>query len=163
MQNLTDMANGSISAETICEMVGEAMNIHSRSLGQPTQFIILNEIEALSRASEIVPPHPLVKQALAAILVCGDLNGAEDKEKWMFDCEIASQKLLLAAHANGFGAHVSAIYPDRKKIYDMTVLLDLPDSIVAHSYVSMGSPVDITERSEPFNNNRVHFNGWMTK
>jgi len=163
MQNLTDMAHGPISAETIRELVGEAMNIPSLSQGQPTQFIILNEIEALYRASEIVPHHPFPKKALAAILVCGDLNGAEDKEKWMFDCETASQQLLLAAHANGLGAHISTIYPDKEKIDNMTLLLALPDNIIAHSYVSMGSPAAITERSEAFNNKRVHFNSWMTK
>ena len=163
MQSKTEVELGPISAETIGELVGEAMNIHSVSLGQPTQFIILNEIEALSRASEIVPPHPLAKQALAAILVCGDLNGAEDKEKWMFDCETASQQILLSAYANGLNAHISTIYPDREKIYNMTVLLDLPDNIIAHSYVSMGSPADITGRCAAFNDKRVHFNGWMMK
>jgi len=163
MQSLTEVEQGPISAETICELVGVARNIPSVSLGQPTQFIILNEIETLYRASEIVPHHQLAKQALVAILVCGDLNGAGDKEKWMFDCETASQQLLLAAHANGLGAHISTIYPDKEKIYNMTTLLDLPDNIIAHSYVSMGSPADISERSDAFNNKRVHFNGWMKK
>jgi nitroreductase len=163
MQNITDIEQGPISAETICELVGEAMNIQSVALGQPTQFIVLNEIESLSKASEIVPHHPFAKQALAAIVVCGDLDGAEDKEKWMFDCETASQKLLLAAHASGFGAHISTIYPDKEKIYNMTTLLNLPDNIIAHTYVSMGSPAEITSSCEAFNNGRVHFNGWVIK
>ena len=163
MQNIPEISQGPISAETICDLVGEAMNIHSVALGQPTQFIVLNEIEALSRAAEIVPHHPLTKQALAGIIVCGDLDGAQDKEKWMLDCEAASQRLLLAAHANGLGAHISVIYPDRERIYNMTVLLDLPDNIIAHSYVAMGSPAKITGSCEAFNDARVHYNGWVGK
>jgi hypothetical protein len=163
MHNMTDIEQGLISGETICELVGEAMNIHSVALGQPTQFIILNEIESLSKASEIVPHHPLAKQALAAIVVCGDLNGAENKDKWMFDCETASQKLLLAANASGLSAHISTIYPDKDKMYNMSTLLDLPDNIIAHSYVAMGSPAKITGSCEAFSNERVHFNGWVIK
>jgi len=161
--NIQVIRQGPISAETICELVGDAMKIPSVALGQPTQFIVLNEIESLSRAAEIVPHHPLTKQALAAIVVCGDLNGAQEKEKWMYDCETASQQLLLAAHANGLGAHISAIYPDQDRIYRMTVMLDLPDNIIAHSYVAMGSPAQINESCEAFSDTRVHYNGWSGK
>ena len=163
MENITDINQGPISAETIYDMVGEAMKVPSVAFGQPTQFIVLNEIEALSKASEIVSHHPLTKQALAAIIVCGDLNGAEDKEKWMYDCEAASQRILLAAHANGLGAHISTIYPDRDRIYGMTELLDLPDNIIPHSYVAMGSPVKITGSRAALSNERVHYNCWVVK
>ena len=163
MENMTEISQGLISAETIYDMVGEAMSIPSVASGQPTQFVVLNEIASLSKASEIVSHHPLTKQALAAIIVCGDMNGAVDKEKWMYDCEAASQRILLAAHANGLGAHISTIFPDRERIQGMTVLLDLPDNIIAHSYVAMGSPAKITGSSAAFSNERVHYNCWVAK
>ena len=163
MQNEVDLNQGPIPAETIIDLIGEAINIPSVALGRPTQFIVLNEIESLFKASEIVPHHPLAKQALAAIVVCGDLDGAEDKDKWMFDCETASQKIILAANANGLGAHISSIYPDRDRIYEMTVLLGLPDNIIAHSYVAMGSPARNISDIEDVNNGRIHYNGFELK
>jgi hypothetical protein len=161
MESNVDMGQGPISAETICNLVGDAINIPSISKGQPTQFIVLNEIESLSKASEIVPHHPLTVQALAAIIVCGDLNKAELKDKWMFDCEAASQQILVSAHASGLAAHISTIFPDRDRIYGMTTLLDLPDNIIAHSYVAMGSPASVPSDCESTTIERIHFNSWV--
>ena len=161
MQSSDNMGQGPISAETICDLVGEAINIPSIAKGQPTQFIVLNEIESLSKASEIVPRHPLTVQALAAIIVCGDLDGAEDKDKWMLDCEAASQQILVSAHANGLGAHISTIFPDSDRIYGMTTLLGLPDNIIAHSYVAMGSPAAVPSSCDSATIERIHFNSWV--
>lgn len=163
MQNIPDIKQGPISVDSLYEMVGAAMNIPSVAMGQPTQFVVLNEIEALSRASEVVPVPPFTMQALAAIIVCGDLNRAQIKDKWPIDCEAASQQLLLAAHANGLGAYISSIYPDRDRIDGITVLLDLPENVVAHSYVSLGYPARVPTARDAFRNERVHYNGWVRK
>jgi nitroreductase len=160
MQSRAIIEQEPISLETIHDLVGSAMNIPSVALGQPTQFVVLNEIDALSKASEIVPLHPLTTRALAAIIVCGDIEKAEIKDKWVLDCETASQQILLTAHAKGFGAHISPIYPDSDRMYNMTVLLDLPKNIVAHSYVAMGYPAKIARFNEVFDNDRVHYNSW---
>ena len=160
MQDIAKTEQGPISVEAIHEMVEEAINIPSVAKGKPTQFIVLNEIETLSKASEIVPYHPLTVKALSAIVVCGDLYGAQIKDKWMLDCESASQQLLLAAHANGLGAHISLIYPESDRIYRMTVLLDLPENIVAHSYVAMGYPAKGPDSSHIYSNKRIHYNNW---
>ncbi len=163
MQNIPDIKQGPISVDSLYEMVGSAMNIPSIAMGQPTQFVVLNEIEALSKVSEVVPVPPFTMQALAAIIVCGDVNKAHKKDKWMLDCEAASQQLLLAAHANGLGAYISAIYPHQDRIDGITNLLDLPDGVVAHSYVSLGYPAKIPSARDAFSNERVHYNGWVRR
>jgi len=163
MQSEVKIEQNSISPETINEMVGTAMKIPSVAKGQPTQFVILNAIETLSRAAEVVPLSPHTMSALAAIIVCGDLNRAEDKDKWMLDCEAASQQLLQAAYSNGLGAYKSTIYPDRERMYGMTVMLNLPDHIIAHSYVSLGYPVKAAGTDDSYSNDRVHYNGWVKK
>jgi len=163
MQNEEKIEQNSISAETIHEMVGTALKIPSVAKGQPTQFVVLNDIEALSRAAEVVPLSPHTMHALAAIIVCGDLNKAEDKDKWMLDCEAASQQLLQTAYTKGLGAYKSSIYPDRDRIYGMTVMLGLPDHIIAHSYVSLGYPVKFSSSDDSYSNERVHYNSWVNK
>ncbi len=163
MQNIPNIKQGPISVDALYQMVGSAMNIPSVAMGQPTQFVVLNAIEALSKASEVVPVPPFTMQALAAIVVCGDLNKAHKKDKWMIDCEAASQQLLLAAHANGLGAYISAIYPHQDRIDGITDLLDLPDSVIAHSYVSLGYPAKVPSARDAFSNERVHYNGWVRR
>jgi len=160
MQDNENNEQGPISLDTIYDMVSAAMNIPSVAMGRSTQFVVLNEIEALSRASEIFPGSPSTMRALTAIVVCGDLNGAQIKDRWMSDCEAASQQIQLTAHANGLGAYISSVYPDPGRVRDMSALLGLPDHIIAHSYVAMGYPVRTRSVRAAFNNERVHFNIW---
>ncbi len=163
MQNETKIEQGPISVDTLYDILGAAMNIPSVAMGHPAQFVILNEIETLSKASEVVPAPPFTMQALAAIIVCGDINRAQIKDKWMLDCEAAAQQLLQATHANGLGAYISEIYPDRDRIDGMTVLLDLPENVVAHSYVGMGYPAHVPNARDAFSNDRIHYNTWVRK
>jgi len=163
MQNIPNIEQGPISVDALYQMVGSAMNVPSVAMGQPTQFVVLNEIETLSKVSEVIPVPPFTMQALAAIVVCGDVSKAQIKDKWMLDCEAASQQLLLAAHANGLGAYISAIYPERNRIDGMADLLDLPDNVVAHSYVSLGYPAKVPSARDAFSNERVHYNGFVRR
>ena len=163
MQQNEKIEQGPISVETICNMLGSALIVPSAAMGQPTQFVVLNDIETLSKAAEIIPGPPIAMQALTAIIVCGDLNKAEIKDKWMIDCESASEQILMTAHASGLGAYRIPIYPDRKRIYGVTVMLSLPDHIVAHSYIAMGYPAKIPGAGEAFCNERVHYNVWVNK
>jgi nitroreductase len=163
MQEIPDIKQGPISVDAIYEIVGSAMNIPSVAKGQTTQFVVLNQIETLSSASEIVPVPPFTMQALAAIVVCGDTDKAHDKDKWMLDCEAASQQILITAHANGLGSYISAIYPHEDRIDGITNLLDLPHSVVAHTYVSIGYPAKVPSARDAFSNDRVHYNGWVRR
>ena len=163
MENNASIDQGPISVNSIYEMVGAAMNVPSVALGQPTHFVVLNEIEALCDASEIIPAPPFTMQALAAIIVCGDLNKAQKKDKWMFDCEAAAQQLLITAHANGLGAYISQIYPHGERIQGVTDLFGFPDNIVAHSYISLGYPAEIPSDRDAYSNERVHYNGWVRR
>ena len=163
LQTIPDIKQGPISVDSLYEMVGSAMNIPSAAMGQPTQFVVLNDIEILSRVAGIVQVPAFTMQALAAIIVCGDVNMAQVKDKWTVDCEAAAQQLLFAAHANGLGAYISSLYPDRDRIDGITVLFNLPENIVAHSYVSLGYPAKVPSARDSFRNERVHYNGWVRR
>lgn len=160
MQTGTDSELSSIPLEKIIEMIESAMQIPSAAGGQPTQFVVLYDIETLYRAAEIVPLSFHSMQALAAIVVCGDLIGAADKEKWMTDCGAALEHLHKAANSAGFAANKAPIFPDGEKIYGMTVMLGLPHHIIPHSYLALGYPVRISKSAEPSGPDRVHYNSW---
>ena len=163
MQNIPNIEQGPISGDSLYEIVGSAMSVPSVAMGQPNQFVVLNEIEALSKAAEIIPVPPSTMQALAAVVVCSDVDKAQIKDKWMQDCEAAAQQILLTSHANGLGSYVSAIFPHDNRVKGMAELLDLPSNIVAHSYVSLGYPAEVPKARDAFSNERVHYNGWVRK
>ena len=163
MQNIPNIEQGPISVDALYEIMGSAMSIPSVAMGQPTLFVVLNQVETLSKASEIVPVPPFTFQALAAIVVCSDLDKAQIKDKWMLDCEAAAQQILLTAHGNGLGSYISAIFPHDNRVKGMAELLDLPSNIVAHSYVSLGYPAEVPKARDAFSNERVHYNGWVRR
>ena len=99
MQEIPDIKQGQISVEAIYEILGSALNAPSVAKGQPTNFVVLSKIDTLSRAADVVRVPPFVTQALAAIVVCCDLDKAHEKNKWMEDCEAASQQILNVAHS----------------------------------------------------------------
>ena len=163
MQNIPNIEQGPISVDALYEILGSAMSVPSVAMGQPNQFVVLNEIEALSKASEIIPAPPFTMQALAAVVVCSDLDKAQIKDKWMQDCEAAAKQILLTSHANGLGSYISAIFPHDSRVKGMTELLDLPSNIVAYSYVSLGYPAEVPKARDAFSNERVHYNGWVRR
>ena len=117
----------------------------------------------MSKVSEIIPAPPFTMQALAAVVVCSDVDKAQIKDKWMQDCEAAAKQILLTSHANGLGSYISAIFPHDSRVKGMAELLDLPSNIVAHSYVSLGYPAEVPKARDAFSNERVHYNGWVRK
>jgi nitroreductase len=163
MQNIPNIEQGPISVDALYEILGSAMSVPSVAMGQPNQFVVLNEIEALSKASEIIPTPPFTMQALAAVVVCSDVDKAQIKDKWMQDCEAAAKQILLTSHANGLGSYISAIFPHDSRVKGMAELLDLPSNIVAHSYVSLGYPAEVPNARDAFSNERVHYNGWVRR
>ena len=163
MQNIPNIEQGPISVDALYEIVGSAMSVPSVAMGQPNQFVVLNEIEALSKASEIIPAATFAMQALAAVIVCSDVDKAQIKDKWMQDCEAAAQQILLTSHANGLGSYIAAIFPHDSRVKGMAELLDLPPNIVAHSYVSLGYPAEVPKARDAFSNERVHYNAWVRR
>jgi nitroreductase len=138
-----------------------AMNSPSTENAQPWQFVLVTDVELLSEMAAILPHAAMVKQALAAIVVCGDPSLEKLAESWVIDCAGAVQNLLLAAHTKGVGAVWSAIYPDGGRMAAFRRLLNLPDSIMPHALVPLGYPTENLKAGRPrFEAEKVHYNGW---
>jgi nitroreductase len=102
----------------------------------------------------------MVKEASAAILVCGDLRLEKYKDHWVQDCSAATQNLLLAAHAKGLGAVWVGIYPTEERVMRMRRLLGLPSHVVPLCLVPLGYPAEQIPRVDRYDPSRVHYNRW---
>jgi len=137
-----------------------AMSAPSAGNEQPWHFVVITERRILDEIPRFHPYSEMVKEASAAILVCGDLRLEKYKDHWVQDCSAATQNLLLAAHAEGLGAVWVGIYPTEERVMRMRRLLGLPSHVVPLCLVPLGYPAEQIPRVDRYDPSRVHYNRW---
>jgi nitroreductase len=102
-----------------------------------------------------------LKDASAAIIVCGDTNQQLDENFWVVDTSAATQNLLLAIHGKGLGGCWCAIYPYEERMKQFQELLGLPDNIKPNALVVVGYPKKIPPQpTDRFKKEKIHYNKW---
>jgi len=149
-----------VSRDLIEELLKAAMNAPSAGDEQPWHFIVIDRRPILDKLADIHPHAKMLKQAPAAIIVCGDESMEKFKDFWVQDCSAASENMLLAAHALGLGAVWLGIYPAEKIVLEIRELLNIPSNIIPFSIISIGYPAEEKESKERFDASRIHSNTW---
>jgi nitroreductase len=99
-------------------------------------------------------------EAPAAIIVCGDSQGAKYKEYWNQDCAAATQNILLTIDELGLGGVWLGVYPREDRIHSLQKLFSLPNYIIPFSIVALGKPKERKPPNDRFLNNRIKWNTW---
>jgi nitroreductase len=77
------------------------------------------------------------------------------------DCSAATQNILLAAHAMGYGAVWLGVHPRKERVAAISELFGLPRHIIPVSIVSAGVPAklpaNMPDRFEP---QKIRRNRW---
>jgi nitroreductase len=149
-----------VSRELIHEVLRAAMSAPSAGNERPWHFIVLTDRAILDEIPKFHPYSAMLKQAHAAILVCGDPTLEKHKGYWVLDCATASQNILLAAHAKGLGSVWCGVYPTEDRVRNLRNLLKLPEHIVPFSLLPLGFPAETKEAQDRFDASRVHENAW---
>jgi nitroreductase len=127
---------------------------------QPWHFVVITEREILDRLAEIHPYGKMLKQATLAILIAGDKN-LEAAEGYINQgCAVATQNILLSAHAKGLGAVWLGVYPRQDRMTGMINFFELPENIIPISLISIGYPNEIRPQPERFKPERIHYEQW---
>ncbi len=127
---------------------------------RPWSFVCVTDEALLDSLSNSSPSGKMVKDAGAAIVVCGDTRRALNSNVWTQDCSAATQNILLAAEGIGLGAVWIGIYPEYFKYNHIRRLLDIPMEVVPLSLVSIGWPTGVEKPKEKFDPSNIHWNGW---
>ncbi len=149
-----------ISKEQINEIIKAAMYAPSAFNNQPWQFIAVDKREILDEIFKIIPHAEMLKQAAAAIIVCGDKNSEENIHLIALNCSAATQNALLAIHDLGLGAVWVSAYPAEETITGLKKLFNFPENIVPISILSIGYPDEEVTAEERFKPEKIHFNNW---
>ena len=154
--------NRTIPDKTLQEVLNIAMHAPSAKDTQEWHFIVVKDKNILNKIDEIGTNNaPFIKDASAAIVVCGDLREQSLEDAWIVDTANASLQLALACHAKGLGSCWSGIFPDKERMQKFSILLELPPHIEPLSMVIIGYKLE--ETPQPLNRfdiTKIHTNRW---
>ena len=149
-----------VTRDLIESILKAGMNAPSAGDEQPWHFVIIDKHDLLQKISEVHPYAKMLKDAPAAILVCGDLGVLKFKDLWVQDCSAASENMLLAAHDLGLGAVWIGVYPAENLIREVRSILNIPQHIVPFSIIGMGYPAEEKTGRLRYDKSKVHNNSW---
>ena len=149
-----------VSDSQIQQLVKAAMAAPSAGNEQPWEFVVLRDRTTLNAIPKFHPYSLMLYEASVAILVCGDLSREKYKGYWVQDCAAATENMLLAAVELGLGAVWLGIYPIEERLTAMRMLLNISETIVPFSLVSIGYPAEQQKPSDRFDASRIHYDRW---
>jgi nitroreductase len=152
-----------LSNDIIEKLINAAVQAPSAVNKQTWDFVVITEQSLKDKIADTYIYTKMVKDAPAAILVCGNLDRAlpgPAEDFWVQDCSAASTNLLIAAQSLGLGAVWTGVYPlqDRRDFY--TELLDLPKNIVPFALISVGYPTKEYPAKKYRVPEQIHYNNW---
>jgi len=148
-----------IKKEVLENIIMMGMNAPSAGNQQPWEFIIITERNILNKIPEIHPYAQMLKNAPAAILVCGKPE-CKYPDYWIQDCAAATENILLAVHAEGLGGVWLGVYPLDERISGLRELLYISEAAVPFALISVGIPAKEPEYIDRFDRKRIHYEKW---
>ena len=143
--------------EVIQELLTAGMSAPSGGDCRPWHFVVVTAREQLDALAAL---KPVLARAPAAIVVCGDTTLVKHKEAWAINCSLASQNILLAAHARGLGAVWLGCYPASERVARVAEVLSLPAHVTPLNMIAIGYPAEKKDAVDRYDASRIHYNKW---
>jgi len=122
-------------------------------------FMVIKNKETHRKIAALHHAAQMILQAPLAILVVGDENIAFERYLPQ-DCSAATQNILLAATARGYGAVWCGVYSNEKISKAIEKLFNLPENIRAFSLVVIGKPVDNNPPKDRWQPEKIKYEIW---
>ena len=156
-RSIREFTDQAVESEKIDTIIESALRAPSGRAARPWHFVVVTDKALLEKLSIAKPEGAaFVKDASAAILVCGDPG---QSHVWVEDCAIAAVFLQLAAHSLGLGSRWShmrgAMHDDAGSARDYIAgFLNLPDNLDVECIIALGYP---DEAPPPYTREELHF------
>lgn len=155
-----------VEKEDLEKLLRAGMSAPSAVNAQPWAFIAIDDRETLDKLGELLPFAKMLKQAQAAIIVCGDMKKAlegEGQEYWIQDCSAATQNILLAAESLGLGAVWTGVYPKKERMETVRKEISLPEHIIPLCVIPIGWQTGKEKPKQKYKEENIHWNKWEGK
>ena len=143
--------------EVIQELLMAGMSAPSGGDSRPWHFVVVTARDQLDALAAL---KPVLGRAPVAIVVCGDTTLVKHKKAWAINCSLASQNVLLAAHARGLGAVWLGCYPVADRVARVAGILSLPEHIIPLNMIAIGYPAEEKSTENRYDASRIHYNKW---
>lgn len=137
-----------------------AMAAPSACNQQPWHFVIIRDKETHEKIMEIQPYTKMLETSSLAIIVCADPDLQTCPGYWVQDVSAATENILLAVHAMGYGATWCGLYPRDDPVWKIRELLGLPKNVVPLCVIAIGVPDEKKQPSNRYKKERVHHEKW---
>jgi nitroreductase len=150
-RSIRRFARGELEPETITELLRAAMAAPSAKNGQPWQFIVVTDRQALEEMRERHPSGYLAAECAALFVILGP------GEHILLDQDLANatQNLLLAAAGLGLGACWMGMRAERQP--PVKQYLGIPEDMRVVSMVAVGYPAEDKEPRTNYDESKVHW------
>ncbi len=153
---------GDVSEAAVTKLLEAAMAAPSAMTKDPWRFVVVRDKQMLSKLATLHPGAAMLSSAAMAIVVCGDLDAAFERQisYLLQDCSVATENLLLAAHALGLGACWVGIHPGEPLIKRVKELLGLPAAFIPVAAISLGQPGEQPAARTRYNPEHIRAEKW---
>lgn len=153
---------GNLTDPQVRSLLEAAMAAPSAVAKDPWRFVVVRKRSLLEALAPVLSNGEMLLQAGTAIVVCGDLEAAHDRQLsyLLQDCAAAVENLLLAAHAQGLGACWMGVHPREHRIQAVRSILYLPASLIPVACIAVGIPGEQKPARTRYNLEYVHWDTW---
>jgi nitroreductase len=153
---------GDISDEAVKRLLEAAMAAPSAMTKDPWRFVVVRKQETLGEMAAGLPGGKMLSTATLAVVVCGDLEAAFDRQLsyLLQDCAACIENLLLAAHALGLGACWVGVHPSEDSMRRVRAVIGLPSTVIPVAAIALGYPGEALEARTRYNATFVHTEKW---
>ena len=152
-----------VKRDDLMAMLRAGMSAPSAVNVQPWAFVVVTDRGTLDKLCQSLPYAKMLDKAGAAIIVCGipDKDDTYAKKYWVMDCSLASENILLAAHALGYGAVWTAAYAEKDRMKSVREILSIPENIIPLNVIPIGVPANKGEKpKDKFREENIHWGKW---
>lgn len=149
-----------IDKDTVKKLLRGAMSAPSAGNQQPWHFIVLDNRDILNEIPKFHHYSQTLKEAPLAIVVCGDTENIKYPECCVQDCSAATENLIIAITELGLGGVWLGFYPDEDRVRELSILLEIPESVLPLSVVAIGYADEEKSPINRYMEDRVHYNKW---
>lgn len=149
--------------EVLLKLVRAGMAAPSAKNVQPWNFIIVTEKPTLLEMHGYLPNASMLNKAGAAIVVCGlpDKDDVYAQKHWPVDYAAATENILLAAHALGYGAVWTAVYPNEDRAAPVKKTLHIPHNVEPLCIIPIGIPAGNPTPKDKFDEKNIRWEQWL--
>ncbi|MFO7878818.1 MAG: nitroreductase family protein [Bacteroidota bacterium] len=164
-KSVRNFTTGDVDDESLEKMVRAGMAAPTARNMQAWEFLVIKDKDILEDLSEKLPYAKMLKNVPAAIVVLGDtsIESPSGHSYWLQDTCAATENILLAAEALGFGAVWTALYPYEERMEPVIEACNIPKHLIPLNIIPIGVPDGSDKPKDKWNPEKIHWNTWKKK